>query len=98
MDLHRKVAEPDCLDCSACAKRELPSDAEPEGSLLVGWRLGIASVSTFIVPVAAATIGAVCWGQSHETRFLGAMIGAAIGVALAMVIGRLLHATEDGKK
>lgn len=64
---------------------------EPDGPLLVGWRLGLASMGLFLGPVVLAILGAMWSGRSHEARFLGAITGLGIGMAGSVAVAKLLR-------
>jgi len=73
--------------CSKCggAADEAPA---PE---VAGWRLVAMTAGVFLVPPAAAMVGALVVGGSETGQFIGAMAGLALGVAVAAGTARLLR-------
>ena len=74
-------------------------DAEVSGRLLSGWRLGLASIGLFLVPMALAIAGAALLGGSGSAQFIGAIAGLILGVAASTVAVWFVHRrnTESGQ-
>ena len=56
-----------------------------------GWRLVLASVGLFLGPVVLAIAGVLLAGAEAEARTAGAVGGLVLGMAISVVIGRLIR-------
>jgi len=56
---------------------------------LTGWRLGVAATGAFLLPLGAATAGAIVAGP--ERQLIGCLIGLAGGAVAASLAARLLR-------
>jgi hypothetical protein len=78
-----------CSGCSGCAAAE--SAAGPGREVpLVGGRFVAASVGFFLGPLVLAVAGAFCSGRDGGRQLLGAIAGLAAGMAVSVVVARLL--------
>ncbi len=86
-----------CTGCATegCAVADCPSDAQTNDSLLVGWRLGVASMGVFLAPVVLAIVGAVCSGRSPDVQLPGTLAGLGLGLAGSMWIARTMRRVDD---
>lgn len=78
-----KACPADCRTCSA-------DTADPAAAgALAGWRLGVAAAGVFLLPLAAATAGAIVAGP--ERQLLGCLIGLIGGAVAVSVAARGLR-------
>jgi hypothetical protein len=63
---------------------------------LRGWRLALASLTLFVLPVALAIAGAVSAGESGAAQSLGALGGLALGMGGAASARSLLGREKVG--
>ena len=78
-----KACPADCRTCSA------DTTDPPTAGALTGWRLGVAAAGAFLLPLAAATAGAIIAGP--ERQLVGCLIGLAGGAVAASVAARGLR-------
>jgi hypothetical protein len=62
-----------------------------------GARFVLASSAVFLLPLATAIAGACAAGSRRAAQPLGALIGLAVGMALAMGLVRLLRPAGSAK-
>lgn len=65
-------------------------EQDPRGALS-GWRLSVAALVVFLVPLILALLGSVVAGSSQTARLLGAICGLTVGVAAAILTARLIR-------
>jgi hypothetical protein len=78
---------PRCENCQDCGKHGRDVPESMQGGL-VGWRLALAAVGAFLVPLILGIFGSIVGGPGQNAKFLGALIGIAIGVLIAVVMAR----------
>ena len=88
---------PCCSNCPVddCAVVDDPAEKGPEGSLLVGWRLGLVSTGLFLGPVVLAIIGAVSFGPRPGAQFAGAIAGLGSGLAGSVGIAAIVRRAHE---
>jgi positive regulator of sigma E activity len=85
----------ECPGCGASERdekvghsHEMPDQVEGG---LTGWKLAAAAVGMFLVPLVAAIAGAVLAGEGNNRKFLGAVIGLAVGVTVAVLVTKVIR-------
>jgi len=85
-----KACPADCRTCSA------ETANPPAAGALTGWRLGVAAVGAFLLPLAAATAGAIVAGP--ERQLIGCLVGLAGGVMAASLAARVLRRPSQDRQ
>ncbi len=62
---------------------------------LSGWKLTLAAGIAFLAPLLLAILGATLAGEGANRRFLGAGVGLALGVTMAILITKYLARRWD---
>ena len=57
---------------------------------LEGWKLALAAFWSFVMPLVLAGLGTFLAGESQSRKALGALIGLAVGIAIAAVSAKIL--------
>lgn len=89
MDTDHEPGELHSSGCSGCSFRDCPAEEVPDGWLLSGWRLALASMGLFLAPGILAIAGAVYYSKSQGAQFLGAIAGLAVGMTGSVVLAKL---------
>lgn len=95
------MSDPDRKDSLACGGGCPKCGAvercgrQPGG--LAGWALAASSACVFLLPLAAATAGAVLAGAERTHQFYGAFGGLAAGLLAGTVAARLIGRTAKEK-
>jgi hypothetical protein len=87
-----------CAACESCPSDDCSPDHDGTVGSLRGWRLALASLSLFLLPVALATAGAASAGESAAAQSLGALGGLALGMGGAAAARSLLGRQEVGDR
>lgn len=81
-------------DCGRCGLSE--ADAHrADAAGLSGWRMMLATGSSFLLPLALAALGAWLVGPSGVGQVLGAVIGLALGGLLGVLAMRAFVPSEE---
>lgn len=72
-------------DCSHCT---LDEDEGADGGLPPR-RIAVPAAVTFLVPLALGAVGSAMAGEGKTAQLIGALGGLAVGVAVAVIYGRL---------
>ncbi len=88
--MHRH-GEASCGSCGKCPIGSCPEDPADQGAIPKGWRLVGSAIGVFLLPVILAVCGAAVAGNSESMRFIGAATGLTLGLAGAIVVGKLLQ-------
>ncbi len=87
-----------CPGCSGCAAQtvceETPSTVQP----LRGGRLAVASMAVFLLPIVLAIVSATLLAESRDAQFLAALAGFAVGVGVAMGLGRVFRRVREASE
>jgi len=83
-----KQESPCAVGCSRCRAGQ---DGPAAPGALAGWRLVLAAVVVFLLPLATAAGGAILVGPVAGWQLAGAMAGLAVGVILAMGLAWLIR-------
>jgi len=84
------------LGCRSCPTFD-GSDGQ-KGGALCGWRLSVAALVVFLVPLILAIVGAMVAGSSQTARLIGAAAGLAVGITAAILAGRFIRPAGKGTK
>ena len=93
-DLDRKDSSACGGGCPKCSALD-QCGQQPGG--LTGWALVASSSFAFLLPLAAATVGAVLAGAERTHQFYGAFGGLAAGLLAGVVAARLIGRTAKEK-
>jgi len=93
-DLDRKDSSSCGGGCPKCGAVD-QCGQQPGG--LTGWVLVASSACMFLLPLAAATAGAVLAGTERTHQFFGAFGGLAAGLLVGVVAARLIGRTAKEK-
>ena len=93
-DLDRKDSSACGGGCPKCGALN-QCGQQPGG--LTGWALVASSACAFLLPLAAATAGAVLAGAERTHQFYGAFGGLAAGLLAGVVAARLICRTAKEK-
>ena len=85
-----KACPADCRSCTDGATERPAADA------LTGWRLGVAAAGVFLLPLAAATAGAILAGPDRQ--LVGCLIGLIGGAAAASLAARALRRPSQDRQ
>ena len=88
----REPTEPGHSRCAGCAGSACPTEESLDGAPLAGWPLAAASAGLFLGPIILAIVGSLCAGGGQASRLVGALLGLALGMAVAVGVHRWLHA------
>ena len=87
-----------CPGCSGCAapvaREEVSSAIQP----LSGGRLVVTSMAVFLLPLVLAIVSATFLAESQDARFLAALAGFAVGVGVAMGLGRVFCRVREASQ
>jgi len=75
-----------CRNCGASWR----GGQDGQGALS-GRRLSVAALIVFLVPLMLSVAGAAVAGPGPTARWIGATAGLAVGVASAILVGRLIR-------
>ncbi len=85
----------ECPGCGASEQDEKLGHShdmpDQVGGGLTGWKLAAAAVGMFLLPLLAAIAGAVLAGEGNNQKFLGAVIGLAVGVFVAVLVTKVIR-------
>ena len=56
-----------------------------------GWLMVLASAGLFLAPIALAIVGALLAGVTADARAVGAIGGLLLGMAISVIVGRLIR-------
>ena len=92
MHTHHETTGTRCGGCSSRPIQNCPLGGNREESLLSSWLLVVAAMGLFLEPGFLAIVGASCLGESHGARFMGAIVGLAVGMTGSVVVAKRLSA------
>ena len=75
--------------CSQCSLDAGDAGGAGEASVFSGWRLALRAAWVFLAPLASAIAGAAIAPGGAVSKWIGAMAGFALGVAVTAGAGRL---------
>ena len=90
---------PDNMQCQAGCSHCSASEASPVTGedIFIGWRLGVAAMWVFLLPLALAVAGAVIsrhyWPGASQMLAL-ALAGLVLGVLIASIASRFIRTTH----
>jgi hypothetical protein len=74
--------------CSGCSGGSCPVASSDQEPVLQGWRLSLASLAFFFLPLIGALVGAVCVRGSADLQLAGTLAGLVVGLVAGGVVGR----------
>ena len=90
---------PNISDCRAgCSQCSPDSPAAAGEEIFTGWRLAVAALWVFVLPLALAVTGAIVarWYWPGPARMLlAALAGLAVGGAISWTASRLIRTTQS---
>ena len=95
------MSSPDISDCQAgCSQCSADSATPAAGGeeIFTGWRLAVAALWVFVLPLALAVTGAIVarWYWPGPTgMLLAALAGLAVGGAISWTASRLIRTTQS---
>lgn len=94
-----KCCNADCGMCTLYDAGPGTKDAAGRPQALRGWRLTLATIVVFVVPLTLAVGGAVAFGPAWPGNALGAVGGLLVGVGIAAIVGwRTRRRERSGRK
>jgi hypothetical protein len=80
--------------CGTCTGDSCPLATPDQQQVLHGWRLALASLVFFLLPLTCAIAGAVCFHNVAHLQLVGTLAGLVIGLAAGAVIARVFTGRE----
>jgi hypothetical protein len=85
----------DATQCGDCSSNSCSANAPVHYDSVQGWRIVSAAVAFFLLPSLLGIIGAACFHFSPLSRLFGALLGLAVGAAVARVLAPLLGGQKE---